>query len=124
MLFKKTLNKKLSQAGEVLVEPAKKAVQDHVDAVKMAIGNRSDLGAKIFKLIIGAAMVFFTFKEEKQQNPPAGVNRSNATMPNIVINNYIKEDRNDHKYQRNTKPRTNGRRYDQNGGRVHTGNSR
>jgi hypothetical protein len=102
MLFKKAVNKKLTEAAEVMTEPAKKAIQDKINTVKQVVGNRSDLGAKLFKFLLGGALVIFTFREEKQQNPQ-NYPRLQQPTPNIVINNYIKEDRNDRKYQRNPK---------------------
>lgn len=99
MIFRKYATKKLTKAAEVMIEPAKKAVQDQVDTVKKAIGDRSDWGAKVFKFVLGGLFLIFTFRDE-DKNPPQ--QRLNPPMPNIVINNYIKEGMSADDYKRKT----------------------
>jgi len=91
MIFRKILTRKAAEVVESVAEPAKKVVNDHIENVKKAVGDRSDWGAKLAKFGIGLVMLLFTFKESQMESPKQP---SLPAMPStITINNYVNDKR-------------------------------
>ena len=78
------LTKKVSRTIEAAVEPTKEAIRKTVE-------EKSDWGAKLLKLGLLAFLTLIAFRDEGKA---AAVKEAvGGVIPNIVINNYIRDER-------------------------------
>ena len=83
MAVRDWLTRKASKTIEAAVEPTRKAIQN-------TIAQKSDWGSKLLKLGILGFLTLLAFRDEGAE----GVKERAATaIPNIVINNYIRDER-------------------------------
>lgn len=83
MAVRDWLTRKASKTIEAAVEPTKKAIQN-------TIAQKSDWGSKLLKLGILGFLTLLAFRDEDGNGVKSKVA---AAIPNIVINNYIRDER-------------------------------